>query len=86
MSTTTLICLMGKGEKVKSTLIPSPTLDDISSSDLSDSSSDDESSDEEIDNLTKILDHRTKLYISKLMEELENTKAELATRDNDLIV
>ena len=40
------ICLMAKGEKVKSKAKPSPPPSDISSSDISDSSSDDRSSDE----------------------------------------
>jgi hypothetical protein len=54
------ICLMAKGEKVKSKskakAPPPPPPFDIFSSDLSDSSSDIESSDEEIDQLTKNLD------------------------------
>jgi hypothetical protein len=58
------ICLMAKGEKVQSKSKPSPPPDDISSSDLGDSSSDDELSDEEIDNITKNLDPKTKLFIS----------------------
>jgi hypothetical protein len=65
------ICLMAKGEKVQSKAKSSPPSNDISSSDLSDSSSDGESSDEEIDNITKNLDPKTKLFISKLMEDLE---------------
>jgi hypothetical protein len=63
----------------------SSTSCDISSSDLSDSSSDDESSDEEIENTIKNLDPKTKLFISKLMENLESVQAELATRDDDLV-
>jgi len=60
---TSPMCLMAKGEKVKSkTKSPSPP-SDISSSDLSDSSSDDESSDEEIDNIIKNLDPKTKLHL-----------------------
>ena len=66
---------MAKGEKVKSKskakAPPPPPPSDISSSDISDSSSDDESSDEEIDKLTKNLDGKTKLFITKLMEDLE---------------
>ena len=62
------ICLMTKGEKVKSKSkaksLPPPS--DISSSDISDSSSDDESSDEEINKLTKNLEGKTKLFITKL--------------------
>jgi hypothetical protein len=79
------ICLMAKGEKVKSKSKSSQPPCDISSSKLSDSSSDDESSDEEIDNITKNLDPKTKLFITKLMEDLEEVQNELATRDNDLI-
>jgi hypothetical protein len=74
------ICLMAKGEKVQSKAKPSPPPDDISSGDLSDSSSDDESSDEEIDNITKNLDPKTKLVISKLMEDLESVQAELEAK------
>jgi len=44
----------------------------ISISDISDSSSDDKSSDEEINKLTKNLDRKTKLFITKLMEDLES--------------
>ena len=64
------ICLMAKGEKVKSKLKAKspPPPNDISSSD---SSSDDESSDEEINMITKNLDGKTKLFITKLMEDLE---------------
>jgi hypothetical protein len=72
------ICLMAKGEKVqpksKSKAPSPPPPNDISSSDLSDSSSDDESSDEEIDKITKNLDPKTKLFITKLMEELESVQ------------
>ncbi|XP_066374073.1 DEK domain-containing chromatin-associated protein 4-like [Miscanthus floridulus] len=80
------ICLMAKDEKVKpkpKSKTPSPS--DISSSDTSDYSSDDESSDEEIDNITKNLDSKTKLFIAKLIEELEGTKAELTSREKTLI-
>jgi hypothetical protein len=63
---------MAKGEKVKSKAKPPPPPSDISSSDLSDSSSDDESSDEEIDNTIKNLDPKAKLFISKIMEDLES--------------
>jgi hypothetical protein len=66
------ICLMAKGEKVQSKAKSFSPPNDISSSDLSDSSSDDESSDEEIDNITKNLDSKTKLFISKLIEDLES--------------
>jgi Na+-translocating ferredoxin:NAD+ oxidoreductase RnfC subunit len=49
------ICLMAKGEKLKSKskAKPPPPPSDISSSDISDSSSDDKSSDEEINMITK---------------------------------
>ena len=70
------IYLMAKGEKVKSKSKakappPSPP-SDISSSNISDSSSD-----EEIDKLTKNLDGKTKLFMTKLMEDLENVQAVL---------
>ena len=78
------ICLMAKNEKVKTNSKPSPTLSD-ESSDLSDSSSDDGSSDdEEYVTLTRNLDPKTKLFITKLMEDLESVQAKLATRDEDL--
>ena len=76
------ICLMAKGEKVKSKSKakapppPPPPPSDISSSDISDSSSDDESSNEEINMITKNLDGKTKLFITKLMEDLESVQAE----------
>ncbi|XP_066334532.1 uncharacterized protein [Miscanthus floridulus] len=79
------ICLMAKGEKVQSKAKSSPPPNDISSSDLSDSSSDDESSDEEIDNITKNLDPKTKLFISKLMEDLESVQTELEAKYDDLL-
>jgi hypothetical protein len=79
------ICLIAKSRKVKSKFKSPPPPSDISSSDLSDSSSDDESNDEEIYNITKQLDPQTKLFITKLMGELESVQAELATRDDDLI-
>ena len=83
------ICLVAKGEKVKSKskakAPPPPPPSDISSSDISDSSSDDESSDEEIDKLTKNLDGKTKLFITKLMEDLESVQAELESREETLI-
>jgi chromosome segregation ATPase len=79
------ICLIAKGEKVQSKVKSSPPPNDISSSDLSDSSSDDESSDEEIDNITKNLDPKTKLFISKLMEDLESVQTELEAKDDDLL-
>jgi hypothetical protein len=75
------IYLMAKGEKVKSKskakAPPPPPPSDISSSDISDSSSDNESSDEEIDQLTKNLDGKTKLFITKLIKDLESVQAEL---------
>ena len=83
------ICLMAKGEKVKSKskakAPPPPPPSDISSSDLSDSSSDDDSSDEEINMITKSLDRKTKLFITKLMEDLESVQAELESREETLI-
>jgi hypothetical protein len=70
------ICLIAKGEKVnpksKAKAPPSPPPSDISSSDLSDSSSNDESNNEEIDQITKNLDQKTKLFITKLMKDLES--------------
>ena len=57
------ICLMAKGEKVKLKAKPPPP-----PSDISDSSSDDGSSDKEINYITKNLDGKTKLFITKLME------------------
>ena len=69
------ICLMAKGEKVKSkskAKPPPPSPSDISSSDISDGSSD-----EEINMITKNLDGKTKLFITKLMENLESVQAEL---------
>jgi hypothetical protein len=66
------ICLVAKGEKVQSKAKSPPPPNAIFSSDLRDSSSDDESSDEEIDNITKNLDSKTKLFISKLIEDLES--------------
>ena len=68
------IYLMAKREKVKSKskAESSPPPIDICSSDISDSSSDDESSDKEINMITKNLDGKTKLFITKLMEELES--------------
>ena len=48
------ICLMAKGEKVKSKAKSPPPPSDITSSDISDSSSDDKSNDEEINMITKI--------------------------------
>ena len=76
------ICLIAKGEKVKSKSKAKspPPPSDISSSDISDSSSDDESSDEEINMITKNLDGKTKLFITKLMEDLEIVQAELAKK------
>ena len=73
------ICLMAQGEKVKSKSNAKSPLppSDISSSDISDSFSDDESSNEEINQITKNLDGKTKLFITKLMEDLESVQAEL---------
>jgi hypothetical protein len=75
---------MAKGEKVKTKskakAPPPPPPSDISSSDLSDSSSD-----EEIDQITKNLDPKTKLFITKLMDDLENVQAELESREKTLI-
>ena len=80
---------MAKGEKVKSKskakAPPPPPPSDISSSDISGSSSDDESSDEEINMITKNLDGKTKLFITKLMEDLESVQAELESREETLI-
>jgi transposase len=74
------VCLMAKGEKVKMKSKPKPSPpSDISSSDSN------YSSDEEIDNITKNLDSKTKLFITKLMEELESTQAKLASREKTLI-
>ena len=78
------IYLMAKGEKVKSkskAKAPTPPPpSDISSSDLNDSSSDDDSSDKEINMITKSLDRKTKLFITKQMEDLESVQAELEYR------
>jgi hypothetical protein len=83
------MCLMAKGKKVKTKskakAPPPPPPSDISSGDLSDSSSDDESSDEEMDQITKHLDPKTKLFITKLMEDLESLQAELESREETLI-
>ena len=80
------ICLMAKGEKVKpKSKSKPPPPSDISSSDTSDYSSDDVSSDEEIDNITKNLDSKTKLFITKLMEDLESVQAELESREETII-
>ena len=76
---------MAKGEKVKSKVKSPPAPSDISSSDISDSSSDDESSDEEIDQITKNLDGKTNLFITKLMEDLESFQAKLESREETLI-
>jgi hypothetical protein len=77
------ICLMAKGEKVKPKTKPLPSPSNVSS-EFSDSSSDDGSSDEEYVNIAKNLDHKTKIFITKLMEDLESVQAELAIRDDDL--
>ena len=78
---------MAKRDKVKSKSKAKspPPPSDISSSDISDSSSDDESSDEEINMITKNLDGKTKLFITKLMEDLESVQAELESREETLI-
>ena len=52
---------------------------------ISDSSSDDESSDEKINLITKNLGGKTKLFITKLMEDLESIQAELESREETLI-
>ena len=73
---------MAKGEKVKSkskAKSPPPS-SDISSSDISDSSSD-----EEINTITKNLDGKTKLFITKPMEDLESVQAKLESREETLI-
>jgi hypothetical protein len=79
---------MAKGEKVqlksKAKAPPPPPLSDISSSDLIDRSSDDESSDEKIDQITKNLDPKTKLFITKLMKDLESVQVELEFREETL--
>jgi hypothetical protein len=79
------IYLMAKCERVKSKAKPPPPPNDISSSDISDSSSDDRSSDEEINYITKNLDGKTKLFITKLMEDLESVQAKLESREETLI-
>ena len=82
------ICLMAKGEKVKSkskSKSKPPPPSDTSSSDTNDYSSDNVTSDEEIDNITKNLDSKTKLFISKLMEDLYSVQAELESREETLI-
>jgi hypothetical protein len=82
----THICLMAKGEKVKTKSKSSPIPSDISSSELSESSSDDDLSDnDEFVQITRKLDPRTKIFITKLLEDLESVRAELATRDDDLL-
>ena len=76
-----------KGEKVKSkskAKSPQPP-SDISSSDISDSSSDDESSDEEINTIIKNLDGKIKLFITKLIEDLESVQDKLESREETLI-
>ena len=57
----------------------------MSSSDISDSFSDNESCDEEMDQITKNLDRKTKLFTTKLMEDLESVQAELESREKTLI-
>ena len=80
------ICLMAKGEKVKTKSKSSPIPSDISSSELSESSSDDDlSENDEFVQITKKLDSKTKILITKLLKDLESVRAELATRDDDLL-
>ena len=82
-------CLMAKDKKVKSKskakAPPPPPPSDIFSSDISDGSSDDESSNKEINMITKNLDGKTKLFITKLIEDLESFQAELESREETLI-
>ena len=84
------ICFMAKGEKVKPKSKPPPSPpSDISSSDIGDNSSDDESSDdessdEEINMITKNLDRKIKLFITKLMKDLKSVQAELESREETL--
>ena len=80
-------CLMAKGEKVKSKSKAKspPPPSGISCSDISDISSDNESSDKEINMITKNLDWKTKLFITKLMEDLESVQAKLESREETLI-
>ena len=80
------ICLMAKGEKVQSKSKPTPLYASDVSSELSESSGEDISSDdEEFEKITKNLDSKTKVFIQKLLEDLDEARAELATRDDDLI-
>ena len=80
------ICLMAKGEKVKIKSKPSLIPSDVSSSELSESSSDDDLSDnDEFVQITRNLDPKTKIFITKLLEDLESVRAELATKDDDLL-
>ena len=67
------ICLMAKGEKVKTKSKSSRIPSDISSSELSESSSDDDLSDnDEFVQITRKLDPKTKIFITKLLEDLES--------------
>jgi hypothetical protein len=76
---------MAKGEKVKPKAKPFSPPSDISSSELSESSSDDDlSDDDEFVQITKNLDPKTKIFITKLMEDLESVQAKIATRDDDI--
>jgi hypothetical protein len=60
---------MAKGENVKPKAKPSPPPSDISSSELSESSSDDNLSDnDEFIQVTKNLDPKTKIFITKLIK------------------
>jgi hypothetical protein len=69
----THICLMAKGEKVKTKSKSSPIPSDISSSELSESSSDDDLSDNDVFvQITRKLDPKTKIFITKLLEDLES--------------
>ena len=75
---------MEKVEKVKPKSKPPPP-SDTSSGDTSDYYSDGVSSDEEIGNITKNLNSKTKLFITKLMEDLESVQAKLEFREETLI-
>ena len=81
------ICLKAKGEKVKSKSKAKspPPPSDIYSSDISGSSSDDKSNDKKINIITKNLDEKTKLFTTKLIEDLESVQAELESREETLI-
>jgi hypothetical protein len=78
------ICLMAKGGKVQTKSKSSPIPKEISSSELSDSSSDDDSSDDEFNEMTKKCDHKTKVYISRLMKEVLDLNNEIDLRNDDI--